>query len=229
MINNKTIGIIVAARINSSRLPGKALKLLNGIPMLCFLLRRLKTSTLADKIILATSDQKGDDLLVELAQSEKIKIFRGDLNDVTERYIDAAEEYKIDIVVRVTGDCPFVNGELVDYCIEEALNSDSFDLCSTKNQYPVGLDVEIYNNESISEIYNNNLLTNEEREHLTLYYYNNQNKYKIVKLLPPKKWQGKGLSYTVDSHIDYNRVSILANKFENELFSIENLVKLEYS
>ena len=142
MENLKRIGIIVAARMSSNRLPGKALKPLMNIPMLGFLLRRLKGSVFTHEIILATSNHTDDDVLVELAKKEGIRSYRGNLDDVTERYIGAAEVNKINTVVRVTGDCPFVNAELVDYCLDYIKNR-SFDLATTKGLFPVGLDVEI--------------------------------------------------------------------------------------
>jgi spore coat polysaccharide biosynthesis protein SpsF len=227
MNNHQNIGIIVAARMNSSRLPEKVLKPLKGIPMLSFLIRRLKKSTLVDKIILATSDNNEDDLLAELAEKEGVGIYRGSLNNVTDRYIKAAKAHNIDLVVRITGDCPFVDGTLVDHCIEQSKQFDQFDLCSTKGNFPVGLDVEIYHNNKISEIYKKYLFTEEEREHLTLFYYKNKGKYNISMLYPPKNWQGKGECYTVDDVDDYNKIRTLADTFENEFFSIENLILKE--
>ncbi|HIA15050.1 MAG TPA: hypothetical protein EYN74_09250 [Nitrospirales bacterium] len=111
------VGVIVAARMGSSRLPGKALKPLHGIPMLAFLLRRIQSSNSADEIVLCTSVRTDDTVLAELANTEGVGVYRGALDDVADRYVSTAREYKIDTVVRITGDCPFVDGELIDHCV----------------------------------------------------------------------------------------------------------------
>ena len=227
MNNQESIGIIIAARMNSSRLPMKALKPLKALPMIAFLIRRLKKSNLANKIIVATTDNNADDLLAVLAEKEGIEIFRGSLNNVAERYIEAAKAHNINLVARVTGDCPFVDGALVDYCIEQSKLLDQFDLCSTKGNFPVGLDVEIYYNDKMSKVYKKYVFTKEEMEHLTLFYYNNREKFCISMLSPPKMWQGNGEFYTVDTLEDYKKINNLANTFENEFFSIEDLILKE--
>ena len=202
--------------MSSNRLPGKALKPLLGIPLLAFLFRRLKSSVLSNEIILATSENTEDDVLVKLAKKEKVKVYRGDLEDVTGRFIGAAEVNNIDTVIRVTGDCPFINGDLVDYCIKLSAEYYPFDLCTTKKCFPVGLDVEIYNNSKLSKLYYAGQLSSKESEHLTLYYYNNDHNYKIKKLHPPLSWSGNGSIYTVDNIEDYNRAFVLAQNFDND-------------
>ena len=166
------IGIIIAARMSSNRLPGKALKPIQHIPMIQFLLRRVKGSQLVDDIILATSNQMEDDILEEIAAAEKINIFRGSLENVTDRYVCAAKHFQIDTVIRITGDCPFVNSEIIDFCIN-SIDGRDYDLCTTKGSFPVGLDVEIYHNKTMDSI-NQMEMSVEEKEHLTLYYYNHR-------------------------------------------------------
>ena len=221
------IGVIVAARVGSVRLPGKALKPLQGIPMLGFLLRRLQSSRYADEIILATSQRADDDVLADLAIREEAAVHRGDLEDVTARYIGAAAKYNIDTVVRVTGDCPFVDGELIDYCLNAASISGSFDLCTTKGQFPIGLDVEIYRNALMKALHEGIDLTREHREHLTLYFYHHQDRYSLVEITPRKDWFGKGLTYTVDTTENYTEALALAERFDTPLFSVSDLIALE--
>jgi len=227
MKNLGSIGVIVAARMSSTRLPGKALKPVQGIPMLLFLLKRLKNSKYVDEIILATSLLDEDSVLADLAKKEKFSVYRGDLEDVTARYIAAARAFNVDTVVRVTGDCPLVNYELVDYCIEKALLSYPFDLCTTKGEFPVGLDVEIYSNSQLSSVYDKHKLTASQREHLTLYFYDNKEQFNIIKLVPPNYWKGSGQVYTVDDSYDYQMVSSLVDTFDDNTFSIRDIVESE--
>ncbi len=222
------VGIIVAARMGSTRLPGKALKPLQDIPMLGFLLRRLQNSCCADEIILATSQQIDDDVIVELAMREGASVYRGELEDVVARYVGAAAKYNIDTVVRVTGDCPFVDGELVDYCLNAASNSGSFDLCTTKGLFPAGLDVEIYRNTSMCELHKTGKLAAEHCEHLTLYFYHNRDKCRMVEIAPRKEWLCAGRCYMVDTHEDYAKAVDLVKHFDTPFFSISSLVALDH-
>lgn len=222
---NKKVGIIVSARIDSSRLPGKALKLIQGKPMLEFLLLRLKESQIINEFIFATTKRENDDLLSDLAIRCKYKVFRGSTNNLIDRYVGAAKRYNLDIVIRVTGDCPFVNGEMIDFCLNHIKNR-KFDLASTKGLFPKGLDIEIYNCSIMERISSSELLSEDDKEHLTLFFYKNIKKYNILYIKPPSKWVG-ALSYTVDTPEDYKNIVKIANNFANPCFSIDEIVNLE--
>ncbi len=101
---------IVAARMGSSRFPGKSLALLGGMPMIEFLLRRLQKSKECKQIILATTVEKIDDPIEILGNKIGVDVFRGPENDVAGRFVEAAEMYEAEWVARITGDCPFVDG-----------------------------------------------------------------------------------------------------------------------
>jgi len=179
----KKYSAIIAARSGSTRLPGKALLPLKNIPMLTFLIRRLKTSQKINKLILATTKLSADDALAKLAKNEGINVFRGDENDVIKRFVEASNAENIEYVVRITGDCPFVDGDTLDYCIEQCDKYD-FDLATTKTYFPTGIDFEIYK-ASVMQHLHETLLTIEEREHLTLPIYNRAKEYKIFDIQPP--------------------------------------------
>jgi spore coat polysaccharide biosynthesis protein SpsF len=223
MKNLGGIGVVIATRLSSSRLPGKALKEIQNIPMIVFLIRRLLNAKYVDEIILATSTKSEDKQLVELAASEGIKSFCGSLNDVVERYVKAAEKFELDTIIRVTGDCPFVDGVLVDYCLNK-VNTEDFDICTTKGLFPVGLDVEIIKIKSLKALHKSEKLSAEDREHLTLYYYNNASDFKIVNINPPVSWRIKDMKYTVDTLDDYIMANNLANNFSSPYFSIDDLI-----
>ena len=125
------VGVVVAARTSSTRLPGKALLPLQGVPMLTFLLRRLQ-GLQSGAVILATTDLPVDDELATLATREKIGVFRGSESDLVARYVGAAKQFGLDTVARVTADCPFVDAELVDWCATRAVEFDHFDVATTK-------------------------------------------------------------------------------------------------
>ncbi len=218
-------GVIIAARTGSSRLPGKALLPLMGIPMINFLIRRLRASHLADTMILATTDLKEDDQLAEVAEKEEIEVFRGDSDDVVKRYVDAANAFAIDYVVRITGDCPFVDATTLDYCLEKCNTWNYFDLATTKTLFPVGIDYEIFNAKTLNKIHHNGKLNKEEREHLTLHFYNNEHLFDINKLHPPKKWVCREQTFTIDTEDDYQRAQKLVQSFPDIYFNVENAIR----
>ena len=113
------IGIIIQARMSSKRLPGKVLKKINGKPVLEIMLNRLEKIKNKFKIIVATSYTKEDEKIVQLCKRLKSDYFRGSLNDVMQRYIKCAKNYKFEHIVRLTGDAPLIDPDLVLASISE--------------------------------------------------------------------------------------------------------------
>ena len=114
---------IVQARLNSSRLPHKVMKTMNGKSVIQILLSRLSRAVNLDEIIIATTDSTIDDDLVEHLDNLGFPSFRGSENDVLERFFLAAEEFNAEAIVRITGDCPFIDPQLVDKMIDEYRNT----------------------------------------------------------------------------------------------------------
>ena len=101
--------IIIQARLGSTRLPGKVLRKINGIPVIELIYKRLKKCKLVDQIIVATSTNKDNDDLVNFLKLKKIKYFRGNEKDVLSRFFHAAKKFKFKTVIRITADCPLVD------------------------------------------------------------------------------------------------------------------------
>ena len=160
---------IVQARMGSSRLPGKVLKLINGISVIELLLRRLLKSKLVDQIVVATSDADNDIALVKHVQKLEFICTQGSEDDVLERFYYTAKEHSADVIVRITGDCPFVDANMVDEVIEGFLNSktDYFSNVMPPT-YPDGLDVEVFSFSVLEKSYLECKEPNE-REHVTPY------------------------------------------------------------
>ncbi|MFA6761010.1 MAG: sugar phosphate nucleotidyltransferase [Sulfuricurvum sp.] len=168
---------ILQARMSSSRLPGKVLKLVLGKPILSYQIERIKKSKLIDKIVLATSINKDDDPLEDLAKRLNIECFRGDLNNVLKRFYDCATLYKADTVVRLTGDCPVADPKVIDDVIELHIDSDGdFTSNTIVRTFPDGLDVEVMSYETLKIVFEN-ASTEDELEHVTEYIYTNKNRF----------------------------------------------------
>ena len=223
--NSPRIGVIVAARTGSSRLPGKVLLPINKVPLIIFLLNRIKESKSVEKLVMSTSNKKADDELVEVVKKAGFEVFRGSENDVAKRFIDTADHFDFDYVVRVTGDCPFVNAESLDFCVRKSLNQFPFDIASTKGLFPVGIDYEIYRASELERLYKLGVLSVDDREHVTQYFYKFKQRYKFVKLEPPSCWKSQ-MCYTVDTQDDYKKaIDLVACQKNKNHFSIRELVK----
>ena len=224
-MSSDRLGIIVSARMGSTRLPEKAIKPLQGRQMLDFLFKRLKSSNLVDEFIFATTNKEEDKVLLTIASDNGFKTFAGSTNNLIDRYVRAAREYDVDTVIRVTGDCPFVNGEMIDYCCS-FIEGKSYDLASTKSFFPEGIDAEFYKS-NVMESLSEEVLSEQDKEHLTLYLYKNKNKYNILNIHPPEGWLSKH-SFTIDTPEDYLKAIKIADHFESYSFSIQDMVNLSF-
>lgn len=220
------IAVIVAARMGSSRLPGKALLPILEQPMLKLLLTRLKANKHNVPILLATTMQPKDDRLCNIAQEVDCQWFRGNQNDLVQRYIDCARQFQVDHIVRVTADCPFVDGSTLDYFLDSvyAYGASEFDLATTKGKFPVGIDFELFKRSRLEELHNSGHLSPEHREHLTLYFYHHAKEYLIKVISPPQNWEKTTTAFTIDTQEDYNKAIVLTKNFKTPHFSVYNLI-----
>ena len=163
---------IVQARMGSTRLPGKVLKKLAGMPVIEILLRRLSRSELIDEICLATSNNTENDTLFGLVEKLGYRVVRGSEKDVLERFWDAACTTSADIIVRITGDCPVVDPNLVDRVIQLFLNSDVDYVSNIEPPtFPDGLDVEVLSKSAL-ETAQLMAVSESDREHVTPFIRN---------------------------------------------------------
>lgn len=220
------VGVIVSARTDSTRLPGKALLKLGGVPMILFLLERIAEANGIAVVSLATTDRGVDDDLAATVEAAGFSVHRGMRDDLVRRYVEAASLNALDHVVRITGDCPFVNAESLEHCIKQAQTASEFDLATTKGHFPKGIDYEVYPTALMAALDRADLLNSEEREHLTLHLYRKDKSYRIVDLVPQKKWKSDR-SYTVDTQEDLIRANLIVDTLGTNGFSIEELVALQ--
>jgi len=161
------VAVILQARTGSSRLPGKVLADLSGRPMLAFLVERLKLCSSVDRVILATTELTEDDALAVLGEKLGLNVVRGSTNDVLSRFVLAVECTNAQVFIRITGDCPFVDPDLLEEMIEEFRNQDIdyFSNCIPPT-YPDGLDIEVFTRRALL-IANTECTDATQREHVT--------------------------------------------------------------
>lgn len=144
------VGIIVQARMGSTRLPGKVMLPLLKRPVLQRVVERLSASRTADELIIATTKKKADASIVSLANKLGVKCYRGSEMNVLSRYYGAAKKHKIDIVVRVTSDCPLIDSEILDRMVDRFIKlNEGKSKCDYLSNtivrtFPRGLDIEIF-------------------------------------------------------------------------------------
>ena len=163
---------IVQARMGSTRLPGKVLRRINGATIIELLLSRLSKAKLVNIIVVAVPFGSDNQILVEHIQQLGYKYVQGSEDDVLSRFQFAAEEFDAEVIVRVTGDCPLLDFELVDEVIKGYLTSE-FDYFSNISPptYPDGLDVEVFSRKAL-DVANLRAKSQFEREHVTPYIRN---------------------------------------------------------
>jgi spore coat polysaccharide biosynthesis protein SpsF len=158
---------IVQARMSSLRLPGKVLLPLAGKPVLAHVIDRLRTCNKLHDVVLATSVKSEDDSIEQWCKANNVNCFRGSLEDVLDRYYQAATKYKAEAVVRITADCPMIDPMIVDEVVEGFLAGD-FDAYSLAGEFPDGLDCQVFAYSAIERAWHEAKLPSE-REHVGPY------------------------------------------------------------
>lgn len=214
------------ARMSSSRLPGKVLLDLAGSPMLIQQINRLKRSKLIDDIVVLTSNHPSDDPLVKICDKYGIKYFRGDLDNVLNRFYQAYLEYNPDHIVRITGDCPLLDWKVVDQTIQQHLDYPR-DLTSNTctPSFPDGLDVEVMTKECLIAI-NNKASSKTEIEHVTYYCYTHEHEFSMQNV-ENELGDQSGFRWTVDTPEDFEVVSEIYNSLfcDNQEFTSGDIFK----
>ena len=222
--------IILQARTSSSRLPNKVLLPILGKPMLSRQITRMNNVKTPHKLIIATSDQQSDDAIERLCQELNVTCFRGSLDDVLARYYQAAmannSNEKIKNIVRVTGDCPLIDSEIIDQVINLFLTS-NVDYCSNcaPATLPDGLDIEVFTLAALTKAYLQAKKPSE-REHVTPYIRNNpelftKNNFYFGDDLSHYRW-------TVDEPADFELVTKIYQALypKNSNFKLAEIISL---
>ncbi len=168
------VGVIVLCRYDSNRLPGKILKKIKGKEILGYVCERLSLTTKADGIVVATSVEENDDIIIDFCERHNINYFRGSKNNVAERIVQCAKEYNFDYFVRICGDNVFTDYKLVDEMIGIAVQGDYDFVSNIKGRtFPPGISVEILKTDFYEKLVPN-FKTAEHKEHVTMYLYENE-------------------------------------------------------
>jgi spore coat polysaccharide biosynthesis protein SpsF len=192
----------IEARMTSSRLPGKVLMPIGGVPALGMMVERLQRSQTITGICLATTTNADDDPLAALAREVGIDCHRGSEPDVLGRVLDAADSVAADVIVETTGDCPMIDPGLLDACVLAYL-ADDVHYCSNSLTpgLPDGLDVQVFSTALLREVA---AATDDpaDREHVSLYIYEHPERYRIRNVTAPASVRRPDWRWTVDTEDD---------------------------
>jgi len=201
--------IIVQARMTSTRLSGKVLKQVLGKPLLGYVIERLRRVSGANDLVIATTTNRADVPIVQLCQALGVNYFRGDENNVLQRYYQAAVQAKADVIVRVTSDCPLTDPEIIDkaitYFIDNAPKFDYVSNCITRT-YPRGVDVEVFSFDALELAFKEATLP-AELEHVTPYIHRRPELFTLGSIT-----QDQDLSFhrwTVDEEADFQLIKTI--------------------
>jgi len=198
---------ILQARASSRRLPGKVLKPILGRPMLERQIERLRRARRLDKLVVATSTDASDEAIAALCQSLAIDCFRGSLDDVLDRFYQAARRYAPRAVVRLTGDCPLADPQVIDQLIDMHVTG-GFDYISNvvRRSYPDGLDAEVMEFHCLETAWREATLPSE-REHVTPFIRSQREHYRFGDLVQPQDLSNQ--RWVVDDPEDFTFVSAI--------------------
>ena len=199
-------GIIIQARMGSTRLPGKIMKPLIDKPVLRHVIERVKQVKEADEIIIATTTNKEDDIIEKEALDNNVKVYRGSEDDVLSRYFEAAHHYSLDVIVRITSDCPLIDPLIIndmlnvyDQLAHDVMTNAGID--ESQRTFPRGLDTEIFSFSVLkdAQAYAEKIY---QREHVTPYLYENTNNIYYYK--NSVDWSGYRI--TLDTKEDFDLI-----------------------
>ena len=169
--------------MGSTRLPGKVLMLLDKKhTTLDYIINQLKHSKLLGKIIIATTNLEEDNVIVDFAKKNKIEYFRGESDDVLDRYYNCAEKFSLNTIVRITSDEPLIDPTIVDQII---INFQKIGCDFASNNlirtFPAGFDAEVFSRQALERTWREAKLPSE-REHVTPFMKKNKDIFKQFNL-----------------------------------------------
>lgn len=167
--------------MNSTRLPGKVLKKVLDKTLLEYQLERVQRSSLIDEIVIATTNNESDDVVVDLCNKLPVDVYHGLEDDVLSRYYGAAVSSGAGLIVRLTSDCPLIDPEVLDEVIQLYLDHDDVDYVSNamKRTFPRGLDTEVFSFETLEQAFHQ-ARKSSEREHVTPFIHQQPEKFKMA-------------------------------------------------
>jgi len=216
---------IIQARMGSTRLPGKVLKDLGGESVLARAVKRVRRTKLAGEVVIATTNNSADSEIVAECERIAANVFRGDENDVLDRYYQCALSFGADAVVRITSDCPLIDSDVTDKTVHSFLDRRPDYASNTlERKYPRGLDTEVMTMEALTVAWQD-ARKPYQRAHVTPYLYENPGRFRLLPVCGFRDYSH--YRWTLDTDEDLALLRTLYERMNNrDDFSWLDLVKL---
>lgn len=210
------IGVVILARLSSRRLPGKALLKINDKEVLKIIYERINSVFKSDEIVLATSVEKEDDKLIEFCTENKINYYRGDLDNVSERFFNAAVDNNFDYAIRINGDNVLIDIptlEKMKLLAEE--NIYNFITNVDGRTFPTGMSIEILKTSYYGKLMSRINKSDYYKEHVTKYIYDNLKDDKFNYVYNIDVPESKGTKLALDTKEDFKLISKIFEAFND--------------
>ena len=219
--------VLIQARMNSKRLPKKVLFKIGNKEILSHIISRIQNCKNNVKIVVATSKKKSDLPITKLCKKKKIKFFRGDLEDVALRLLKAAKKFKSRFFIRICGDSPLIDSNIIDKMINISKKKKIYDMISNREDesIPSGQIVEVIKTKSLENAYKSFFLKRH-YEHVTSYFYENKKKFSIFKTALFKKKMDLKLS--IDTKKDSSKTKESFSKINSKKYLRLNQIEKVY-
>ncbi|UNL84777.1 glycosyltransferase family protein [Priestia koreensis] len=217
---------IIQARMGSTRLPGKVMKKVMGRSLLEHQIIRVKQSAFIDEIVVATTTKKQDDVIVEVCEKIGISYYRGSEHDVLTRYYEAATQYKADVVIRLTSDCPVIHHDEIDKVIQCFLEKKPDYASNTITRtYPRGFDTEVFSYDVLKKVFEQ-AISLPHREHVTSYIYSHPEQFSLLSVTNEVNYSQYRL--TVDTPEDFDLIKIVIQNLYTDIspFPFQEIINL---
>lgn len=210
-MDTERIIVIIQARMSSTRLPGKVLKEIAGKPMLAWVVERARKAQTITDVIVATTTEPSDDPIVGFCAEMGYVCTRGSLNDVLDRFYQAARAHRADVIVRVTADCPLIDPAEIDHVVREYKRS-GVDFAANRlpppfgRTYPIGLDTEVCSFAALERTWRE-AKEPYQREHVMPYIYEEPGRFNVLRVDHDPDYGD--LRWTVDTPQDLELVRLI--------------------
>lgn len=220
------IAVILQARMNSERLPGKPLLKVLNRPLLSYMVERLQRIEHPVTLVIATTETS--EPIIQFCKTERLNYYVGSEKDVLDRYLKTARRYEADVIVRVTGDNPLLDPQVIDEAIRQFLEAyPALDYLSNSLQrtFPRGMDVEIFKRRAL-EMAHEDGFRSEEREHVTPYIWRHPELFQLAQMT--YKRDASQHRWTVDTQEDFELIKRILEAIypRKKAFTLEDLLEL---
>jgi spore coat polysaccharide biosynthesis protein SpsF len=219
----KRIGIIIQARMGSTRLPSKIMLHVNDQAIFQIQIDRLRK--ISYPLYIATTVEPADAAIAEFSKKNNIPYYRGDENNVLSRYYECAKQFELDLIIRLTSDCPLIDAELIKQGIEQYVNEgdETLYLSNTiERTYPRGFDFEIFSFQLLEDAYRN-ALDPADKEHVTPYIWKNKSGKVRFEQIKRETDESK-YRLTLDTPEDFELLNRLIEKHHADRLTGEEII-----